>query len=105
LSRQFSWTPDQIRWLTLQELEIYTAGNQEYRKHIDPIELSLEKIRRALYSFFGMKEADKGVELEKKIDRVSMGKVTKDAKDAWIEAGMPSPAGPWLKNYRNQDHG
>lgn len=89
----------------MQELEIYSAGNQEHRKHIDPIELSLEKIRRALYSFFGMKELDNDKELEQKIEKAVMSKVTKKAKDAWLAAGMPSPASAWLKNYMEQNDG
>lgn len=89
----------------MQELEIYSAGNQEHRKHIDSIEISLEKIRRALYSFFGVKESDKDAELEQKIKKAVMSKVTKEAKDAWLKADMPSPAGPWLENYMRQNDG
>ncbi len=91
--------------MTLQEFEAYSAGNHQYRSHIDPIEISLEKIRRALFSFFGIKGTDKPDELEKKIERTLMAKVTREAKDAWIAAGMPSPAGDWFRNYHKEDHG
>jgi len=102
LSRQYHWTPDEIRWLTLQELEIYTSGNQRYRENVAPIDLSLEKIRRAIFSYFGIKEADRPEVLEQKIDKTAQAKVTASAKNAWIVAGMPSPAGPWLAQYRKE---
>ena len=107
LSREYGWTPDQIRWITLQELEIYSAGNQEHRKHIDSIETSLEKIRRVLYSYFGVKESggNKEAELEQKIQKATTSRITKEAKDAWLDAGMPSPAGPWLENYMRKTDG
>ena len=89
----------------MQELEAYTEGNQKHYQLIDPIEISLEKIRRALFGFFGMKDADKPAEREKKFEKAAMAKVTNKAKEAWIEAGMPSPAGDWLRRYAEQNDG
>jgi hypothetical protein len=103
LSREFGWTPDQIRNLTMAELEIYAATNQAYRQHIDPVEISLVRIRKALYGFFGIKEHDTVGKLEEKIDRAA-AKVTAQAKDAWIAAGMPSPAAAWFARYA-KEHG
>ena len=70
---------------------------------VAPIDISLERIRRALFSFFGVKEADRPEILEEKIQKVGAKQVTNKAKDAWIEAGMPSPAGQWLANW-NKEH-
>jgi hypothetical protein len=100
LSRQFGWTPDQIRWLTLQELEAYTEGNQKYHEHVAPLDISLERIRRALFGVFGIKEADRQKELEYKIAK-SATQVSRKAFDAWMAAGMPSPAAEWIRNYKD----
>jgi D-Tyr-tRNAtyr deacylase len=75
--------------------------NYKYRKNIKPAEVTLESIRMALFSFFGIEEADNPEEIERKIEKVT-GKrtVTNDEMQAWYKAGMPSPFNRWINNYR-----
>jgi hypothetical protein len=85
--------------LTVDELEIYAADNAKHREHFRPSDVSLESIRRALFSFFGIKEPPSAEQLEKQIEKVADVKVTNKSIDAWFKAGMPSPATEWLREY------
>jgi len=53
-----------------------------------------------LAGFFGVKEPEKPEELEHKIEKVVKAKVTRQEKEAWNAAGMPSPFDKWLAGYR-----
>ena len=99
LSQEFNWTPDQIRWLTIDELELYSERIQKHRKTVKPTDLSVEQIRRALFSWFGIKEPPTEEEMEKKIETIADVRMSSRAFDAWMTAGMPSPAIPWIQNW------
>jgi hypothetical protein len=103
LSREFGWTPEQIRNLTLDELEIYAELNAAYRDHIKPHDVSLERIRAALFSFFGIKEPPTMEQQELKLKQAANVTVTQGAMDAWFKAGMPSPAPQWLRQWEAEN--
>ncbi len=103
MSREYGWTPEQIRRLFLDELEIYAKSNQAYRDIIKPIDVTLDQIRRALFSWFGIKEAPTPAETEKQIQKVVQVKVTGKQFDAFMAAGMPSPALEWLKQWEKDN--
>lgn len=102
LSAEFQWTPEQIRRLTLQEFEHYIIANNRYRENIHPTDCSLEAIRVMLAQYFGVKEMQKPADVETKIQKVATAKLTKEEKDAWLAAGMPSPFDGWLHHYRKE---
>ena len=100
LSREFGWTPDQIRRVTLQELEHYFAQGMTYRNAVPEPDVSLALI----CAFLGIKEpagstADR---LDAELAKVKAPKVTQEESDAWLAAGMPSPMSAWLKAYRDE---
>ena len=99
LSLDFGWTPDEIRWLTLDELELYSARIQQRRKTTQPTDVSAEQIRRALFSWFGVKEPPTEEEMEKRFKEAANVTTSKAAFDAWMAAGNPSPAIEWIKNW------
>jgi hypothetical protein len=104
LSLEFGWTPTQIRRLTLQELEHYFAQSWQHRKDVQPPDVSLEAIRRALYQFFGAKEPDSAQTMQQKIAKMGGPTLTEAEMRAWTDAGMPSPFDAWLRNYRRERH-
>lgn len=103
LSLDFGWTPDEIRWLTLDELELYSAQIQQRRKTTKPTDVSAEQIRRALFSWFGIKEPPTEEEMEKTIEKAVGVTTSKAAFDAWLAAGTPSPAIEWLQNWGKEN--
>ena len=105
---EFGWGPDQTLALTLQQMEHYLHQLNRYRANIRRQDTSLELIRKALFSFFGIKDptALTDNKLEQQIKAVnpmgeSFPKLTKEEADAWMAAGMPSPFDGWIRSYRN----
>ena len=103
LTREYHWTPDQIRRLTLDELEIYAKSNQAYRDIIKPLEVTTDQIRRALFAWLKIKEPPTRAETEKQIDKVVQVKVSTKQFDDFIAAGMPSPAMVWFKQWEKDN--
>jgi len=105
LSSEFDWTPEQIRRLTFQELEIYVLKNHRLRRNIPDVEHSLDVIRQVLFAAFGIKEkrpARTEAEFDEKIKRLGGITITKSETKAWLDAGMPSPPQAFLKKYREK---
>ena len=103
MSREYHWTPDQIRWLTLDELEVYAEANKAYRDIIKPLEVTTDQIRRAIFAWFKIKEPPTQAETEKQIQKVVQVKVSTKQFDAFMAAGMPSPAIDWLRQWERDN--
>ena len=89
--------------MTLQEFDHYVYLHNKHREKVNSAEVTLEIIRKALFSFFGIKEPDSPEELEKKIDTMTGNRtVKKEEMDSWYKAGMPSPFDKWLADYRKK---
>ena len=84
----------------MQEFEHYFVEASEYHKDIPPPDVSLNAIRAALFSFFGIKEPESEQQKEEKIKHVATATVTEAEMRAYYAAGMPSPFGKWLAGYR-----
>jgi len=103
LSREFAWTPDQIDRLTLQELDHYFAQSHIHRQTVAPPDVSLERLRRALYAFMGAKEPSiNGDSLEQQIAKMKPVQINEDELRAWTAAGMPSPPEAFFQQYRRE---
>lgn len=85
----------------MQQATHYLLQLAEYRKVIDPLEVTVTQIRQALYAFMGVKEP---VAIEEQIKKSPMPSMTvpKGAIEAWEKAGRPSPASKWLADYAKQ---
>lgn len=77
----------------------YTEMMCEYREVIDPIDISLEKIKSVIFKYLGVKDEkikrEAGI-VESDISRVAGGelstmRITIKQKEAWLKAGMPNP--------------
>ena len=89
--------------MTLDELEVYAKDNQAYRDVIKPVDVSALEIRRVLFQWMGVKEAPTPVETERQIEKATTVKVKAKQMDAFIAAGMPSPAIDWLKQWEKDN--
>ena len=103
MTREYGWTPDQIRLLFLGELEIYAEANQAYRDIIIPLEVTTDQIRRALFAWLKIKEPPTAAETEKQIQKVVQVKISSTQFDAFIAAGMPSPAVAWFRQWEKDN--
>lgn len=71
---------------------------------IKPVDVNLEYIKQALFSFFGIKEPQPSKPVSGfKSSGFPMAEMTKDEMDSWIKAGYPSLKTGWLKRYRDGD--
>ena len=107
LSKEFGWTPETIRRLTIQELVHYLERLHEYRDNILPADLVLEQIKQAFFAFMGVTQDKPGADsMDEQIKKSGFPtvKVTKEAMDAWEKAGRPNPHkffSRWKKGRNN----
>jgi len=94
-------------------MEHYLAESVAYRSTWPEPDVTLEKLRQAVFSFFGVKEAPV-TPLESQMSKLANPQdgsaasmtagvvVTKEEAEAYIAAGMPSPFTGWLEGFRNE---
>jgi len=109
LSKEFGWTYEQIRNLTLQEFVHSFEQLRIYRQQVPTTDVTLERIRLALFGFFGIKDKKpigsikQSQEKENRAKMAELGlpsiSFTTAEKEAWLKAGMPN-IGKFLKEYR-----
>ena len=107
MSKEFSWTPDEIRDLTLQDFGYYCDRFNRDRDTIAPIDVALEDIKQLLIAGFGIK-IKKQVKQKDEIEqfkKTGLGtfSFTTEEKKAWLDAKMPNPT-KFLREYRKK-HG
>jgi hypothetical protein len=93
-------------------MEHYLYQGHVYRNNVPEPDVTLEQIRHVLFSYFGVEESKTDLdqqirEFAQPADGEPIGitvglQLTKEETDAWIKAGMPSPPGKWLKDYRDE---
>ena len=83
----------------------YLDELHEYRKNVKPADIELVMIRRALFSFLGVKERG-NVKIEEQIEKSGFPnvKVSRDAMEAWEKAGRPNPH-KFFARYRKKKNG
>jgi len=94
-------------------MEHYLAESVAYRSTLPEPDVTLEKLRKAFCSFFGIKEAPV-TPLDTQMCKLANPKdgsaasmtagvvMTKEEADAYVAAGMPSPFTGWLEGFRNE---
>ena len=98
-------------------MEHYLAQMNQYRSTWPEPDVTLELLRKVLYSFFGVKDRPPSdADVEQKVKGFSQSlqsdgkpsnlgtgmQLTKEETDAYLAAGMPSPFEGWLKGFRNE---
>lgn len=76
--------------MTLQQAAHYLTQLAEYRKTIDPLDIAVAYIKKALWSYLGVKEQPDISEQIQKSPMPSMS-VPAGAVEAWEKAGRPEP--------------
>jgi hypothetical protein len=99
LTLRFGWTPDQIRWLTFQELAHYLEEMRAAEKICPPAHISLSAIKAGLVGGGKKPAADKIP--EGPVGPLPRFKITTSEKEAWLAAGMP-PIERFLRQYRKE---
>lgn len=96
----FTWSPQVILKITLQQLVHYYEEMDRHREHIASTETSLHMIRQVLFSWLGVSEP-KGKSLDAAIGNTSFPttKLPYDDLLAWEKAGYP-PLEKWLQQRR-----
>ena len=97
------WTPAVIDNLTINQLNIIFVELDKYRKLIPPVDVTLEIIRQAIFSYLGVKKSksiDDGGDI--KFDGIPVTKGKKEELEAWYKTKMQKPFSTFVKQYRKE---
>lgn len=88
----YSWDPEQILRLTLQQLVHYFEEMQLYQEKILAPEVNLELIKMLLFEWMGVKSTDETEAAKKRpiTTHFPTVQVTQEQMDRWVKAGYPS---------------
>jgi len=98
---EFECFPIDVDNMTFDQLDSIFNQLNKYRKHTPRADVTLETIRVVLFKWMGIKVSDTS-NIKQFGDFPTM-KVTKEEKEAWVKAKMPSPIGKFIAKYR-KDH-
>ncbi len=105
MSKEFKFTPDEIRGLTLQDFGNCCERLNRDREKVAPLDVALETIKQVLITGLGVKVKVKPKDILEQARQAGIPTVsfTTAEKEAWLKAKMPE-INKFLKEYR-KNHG
>jgi hypothetical protein len=79
----------------MQQVEHYCSQSAIYRSKVPRVDMILSGILASL----GVRDAKDTNQVEEQVSKVVQGTISKEAREAWEAAGMPSPAMPWMMSW------